>query len=99
MNQSSSEYSYHLLPPKTWLVESIVVTLCCCMPLGVVGIINAAKVETLYNGGRYAEANHASEEARKWTLIALVVGLVTNFGSLAFNFRHITDSFSAFNAF
>lgn len=97
MNQSSSEYQYHSLPPKTWLVESIVVTLCCCMPLGLVGIINAAKVETLYNGGQYAEATHASEEARKWTLIALVLGLVSQFGYCALNFSNLTGVFSPFN--
>ncbi|MBO4607492.1 MAG: CD225/dispanin family protein [Prevotella sp.] len=96
MNQSSSEYPYHSLPPKTWLVESIVVTLCCCMPLGVVGIINAAKVETLYNGGRYTEANHASEEARKWTLIALVAGLATQLGYGALHITNIINAFSNF---
>src|SRR5574344_900091 len=28
-------------PPKTWLVESILVTILCCLPFGIVGIINA----------------------------------------------------------
>ena len=28
--------------PKTWLVESILVTLFCCLPFGIVGIVNAA---------------------------------------------------------
>ena len=34
-------------PPKNWLVESILVTLFCCLPLGIAGIINASKVEGL----------------------------------------------------
>lgn len=33
--------------PKTWLVESILVTCFCCLPFGIVGIINATKIETL----------------------------------------------------
>ena len=33
-------------PPKTWLVESILVTLFCCLPFGIAGIVNASKVES-----------------------------------------------------
>ena len=32
------------IPPKTWLVESILVTLFCCLPFGVVSIIKSAEV-------------------------------------------------------
>lgn len=34
--------------PKTWLVESILVTCLCCLPFGIVGIVNATKVESAY---------------------------------------------------
>ena len=37
--------------PKTWMVESILVTILCCLPLGIVGIVNAAKVNSLYSAG------------------------------------------------
>ena len=83
------DYSYQQYPPKTWLVESILVTLFCCMPLGFVGIINAAKVDTLYNGGQQAEAQKASDEARKWTLIALIVGIVCHLGYVTLNLSNM----------
>lgn len=62
-------------PPKTWLVESILVTLLCCLPFGIVGIVNAAKVESRFNAGDVDGAERASQEAGKWTKIGFFVGL------------------------
>lgn len=62
-------------PPKNWLVESILVTLFCCLPFGIVGIINAASVNTKYAAGDYAGAQEASATAGKWTKIGLFSGI------------------------
>lgn len=62
-------------PPKTWMVESILVTLFCCLPFGIVGIINAAKVESAYRIGNFAEAEQASENAKKWTMYSFWFGI------------------------
>ena len=62
--------------PKTWLVESILVTLFCCLPFGIVGIVNATKVSTLYNLGNIDGANQASANAKKWAMIGLICGIV-----------------------
>ena len=70
--------------PKTWLVESILATLLCCMPFGLVGLIKAANVSTLYNAGKYAEATVASQEAGKWTKISAAVGIIFALLYLAF---------------
>jgi len=61
-------------PPKTWLLESILATVLCCL-LGVVGIVYAAKVENLWYQGRRAEAVEASKTAKTWTLVAFIIGL------------------------
>jgi hypothetical protein len=61
--------------PKTWLVESILVTLFCCLPFGIAGIVNASKVESKYNMGDYEGALNASNEASKWTRIAFWIGV------------------------
>lgn len=53
-------------PPNNYLAESILVTLFCCMPFGVMGIIKAARVGSLYSQGRYQEAQNASRSAWKW---------------------------------
>jgi hypothetical protein len=65
-------------PPKTWLIESILVTIFCCLPLGIVGIVNATKVESRFYAGDIAGANEASADAGKWTKIGLFVGIGVN---------------------
>ena len=70
--------SRDLLPPqqpKNWLVESILVTIFCCLPFGIVGIINAAQVSSKYASGDYSGAERASQEAAKWTKIGFWIGI------------------------
>ena len=67
---------------QNYLVQSILVTLCCCLPLGIVAIINAAKVNGLVASGDYAGAREASASAKKWSTIGFVIGLVVNIISL-----------------
>ncbi len=62
-------------PPKNWLVESILITLLCCLPFGIVGIINATKVDTLWNAGQRDAAIKASQDAGKWVRIGFFVGI------------------------
>lgn len=58
------------------LVEAILVTLFCCMPLGIVSIVYAAQVSSLVGCGNIIGAKDASQKAHKWAMISLVVGLV-----------------------
>ena len=62
-------------PPKTWLTESILVTLFCCLPFGIAGIVNASKVESLFYKGNIEEAYNRSAKAGKWTKLAFWLGL------------------------
>jgi hypothetical protein len=61
--------------PKNWLVESILVTIFCCLPFGIVGIINAANVNTKFDSGDIEGARRASAEAGKWTKIGFWVSI------------------------
>ncbi len=68
--------------PKNYLVESILVTIFCCLPLGVVGIVFASQVNSKYDAGDYAGAASTSKQAKQfmmWGLIAGVVVLVAYF--------------------
>ena len=71
------EQSYDIPPrPKTWLTESILATLFCCLPFGIVGIVNAARVNSLHDQTEYQKAQRASANAKRWTLIAFGIGII-----------------------
>lgn len=60
-----------------YLVQSILATLFCCQPFGIVGIVFAAQVDGKLSSGDYAGAVEASNNAKKWTMIAFGLGLAT----------------------
>lgn len=62
--------------PKNYLVESILVTLFCCLPFGIVAIIKASKVNNAYDSGNYEGANQSSLDAKKWMRYALIGGAI-----------------------
>ena len=76
VNTSTNQEGASELPPKSWLVESILVTILCCLPLGIAGIVNASKVESRWYAGDKAGARRASEEAGRWTKIGFFGGIV-----------------------
>lgn len=64
--------------PDNYMVWAILCTICCCLPFGIVAIINASKVDDLYRQGDYVGANNASENAKKWATYGAIVGIVVS---------------------
>ena len=62
------------MKPNNNLILAIFTTLCCCLPLGIVGIIKATKVDSYYNVGQYQAAQAAADEAKKWSIIGIACG-------------------------
>lgn len=60
--------------PKNYLIESILMSVLCCLPLGIVALIHETKVETEYKAGNYDAAQAASDEAAKWLKWGLIGG-------------------------
>jgi hypothetical protein len=54
--------------PKTWFVESILVTIFCCIPFGIIGIIKSNEVEPLWIAGHHEQALIKANEAKKWVM-------------------------------
>jgi hypothetical protein len=63
--------------PDNNLVWAILCTILCCIPFGIVSIVYATRVSGLWAEGRYAEAQSASDSAKKWAIIGAVVGAAT----------------------
>ncbi len=62
---------------SNYLVWSILTTVFCCLPGGIVAIIYSSKVNTALALGNYGAALEASKKAKMWNLIGLVVGVVS----------------------
>lgn len=60
----------------SYLWQSIVVTLLCCLPFGIPAIVYAARVDSLKRLGDFQGAANASNTARQWCLAALISGLI-----------------------
>lgn len=61
--------------PDPWLWQSIVVTLLCCLPLGIAGIVYASRSSSAWSAGDVAGAHQAAGTARTLTLWAVGVAL------------------------
>ena len=61
--------------PDNYLVWAILCTVLCCIPFGIVSIVYSTRVSGLWAEGRYAEAQTASDNAKKWAIIGAVVGV------------------------
>lgn len=71
-------YNQSPMPPKpnNYMALAILTTIFCCLPFGIVGIVKASKVNSLYMLKQYDLAMQASADAKKWSLIGIVAGLV-----------------------
>jgi hypothetical protein len=67
------------------LVLAIVSTLCCCLPLGVVGIIYATQVNSKLAAGDVAGAMAASKNASLFSWIGIALGGLSWIVGIALN--------------
>lgn len=61
-----------------YIVFSILATILCCLPFGVVGIVYASKINALQKMGDYEGAKAAAKKAKIWTIVSAVIGLVVS---------------------
>lgn len=65
-----------------YLVQAILTTIFCCLPLGIVSIVYAAQVNGKVAAGDRAGALESSAKARMWAWISFGVGIVLLVGYL-----------------
>ena len=74
-------------PPQkipNYLVQSILVTLLCCLPCGIAAIVYAAQVNGKIQAGDYQGALDSSKKAKMWCWISFGIGLAGGVIYLAF---------------
>jgi len=60
----------------TYLATSILVTILCCLPTGIVAIVYASQVSGFVASGRYPEAQRASDNAKTWSWVSAGLGIL-----------------------
>ena len=82
--QNSTQYQYAQYnheEPVNWipyLILSIISTVCCCIPVGIVAIFYTVKINTAVSSGDAESARHAANMAKIWIIVAVVVGIVVD---------------------
>jgi hypothetical protein len=59
-----------------YLVQSILVTVFCCLPFGIAAIVFASQVNTKLQAGDITGAMEASRKAKLWSWLAFGVGVL-----------------------
>ncbi len=83
LNPEVSHTTNQSVRPKNYLVESILVTIFCCLPLGIVGIVFASQVNSKFDAGDYAGAESTSKQAKQFMIWGLIAGVVVLVAYLA----------------
>ncbi len=60
--------------PESGLVWGILTTLFCCLPFGIVSIVYASKVDSLWYMGNYEGAMDSARKAKNWAMWAAIIG-------------------------
>ena len=70
--------AYNNAPPRpdNNMVWAILSTILCCLPLGIVAIIKASNVNSLYDRGDYAGAEEAAKSAKSWAMWGAISALI-----------------------
>ena len=59
-----------------YLVHSILATVLCCLPAGIVGIVYASQVNGKLAAGDYAGAKKSSDQAKLWCIISVAAAFL-----------------------
>ena len=65
------------LSVPNYLVQAIMVTLCCCLPFGIVSIVYAAQANAKVKVGDLQGAMEASSKAKTWCWVGFGIGLAS----------------------
>ena len=70
-DRGDTAYSGGAAPPNH-MVKAILVTVFCCLPFGIVSIVNAAQVNGAAQAGNMQLARSYSEQADKWANYGMI---------------------------
>ncbi|OHV35581.1 MULTISPECIES: CD225/dispanin family protein [Pseudofrankia] len=85
-------------PIPNYLWQSVVVTLLCCLPAGIIAIVFASRVSTRQAMGDIQGALEASKKARTWCIVSAVAAVVSYVLIIIFWFALLGAALSSNNS-
>ena len=79
-----------------YMVISILATIFCCIPFGIVAIVYSSKASKLLSLGDISNAMVASKKAKTWIIVAVVVGIVVG---LVYSFLAFMGAFAFYGLY
>ncbi|MDO4574495.1 MAG: CD225/dispanin family protein [Planctomycetia bacterium] len=73
-------------PIPNYMVWAILETVCCCLPLGVAGLVYALKANSAAQLGRYEEGMRAAKTAKTCLVVGLLLGILGCFLNILIQF-------------
>lgn len=64
--------------PQTYLLWSVIMTVLCCLPAGIVAIVFSSQVTSKFYAGDLDGARRASDRAQIWIIVSFVLGVLAN---------------------
>jgi len=61
--------------PDSYLALAIISAILCCPATGIVSIVYATKVNSLYEDGKYDQAKSSSKNAKTWGLVSIGIAV------------------------
>lgn len=61
--------------PNSYMAFALLTTFGFCLPIGLYAVTLANKVDGLYYSGEYEKAEMVAKDAKKWSIIGLVVAI------------------------
>jgi hypothetical protein len=83
--ESPPEKTWHYFPEEAppdvpdYLLPAVLITVLCCMPIGIIAIMFAAQAKTLASRGEYDRAMQAAERAKLFCWVAFGTAAVLLF--------------------
>lgn len=65
-----------IIKPNNNMALAIFTTVCCCVPFGIIAIIKANSVDSLFMAKQYNAAVFAANEAKKWSYIGIAISII-----------------------
>ena len=65
-----------MMKPNNHMALAILTTICCCLPLGIVAIVKASSVDSLYVAKQYTAAMAAANEAQNRWYAGIFISLI-----------------------